>query len=148
MPRSRSSGSRSVSTPVSARTSTVLPWSMWPAVPRVDMGELWRTLRVMRQRGGRLETAAIAFLALGWVVPGLGWLVGAVLAGSSRTWSLTEKLIALPGMFAFVFIAWALPVTLGSGLSPVVTVIVSLGFSGVFSAYYLWRRLRVRRLEA
>src|SRR5215208_280773 len=36
MPRSRSSGSRSVSTPVSARTSTVLPWSMWPAVPRVS----------------------------------------------------------------------------------------------------------------
>ena len=28
IPRSRSSGSRSVSTPVSARTSAVLPWSM------------------------------------------------------------------------------------------------------------------------
>ena len=36
MPRSRSSGSRSVSTPVSARTSAVLPWSMWPAVPSVS----------------------------------------------------------------------------------------------------------------
>src|SRR3954453_16173116 len=36
MPRSCSSGRRSVSTPVSARTSTVLPWSMWPAVPRVS----------------------------------------------------------------------------------------------------------------
>jgi hypothetical protein len=33
MPRRFSSGSRSVSTPVSARTSVVLPWSMWPAVP-------------------------------------------------------------------------------------------------------------------
>ena len=36
MPRSRSSGSRSVSTPVSARTSAVLPWSMCPAVPSVS----------------------------------------------------------------------------------------------------------------
>src|SRR5829696_4036591 len=36
MPRSCSSGRRSVSTPVSSRTRTVLPWSMWPAVPRVS----------------------------------------------------------------------------------------------------------------
>jgi L-seryl-tRNA(Ser) seleniumtransferase len=33
IPRRCSSGSRSVSTPVSARMSAVLPWSMWPAVP-------------------------------------------------------------------------------------------------------------------
>ena len=33
MPRSFSSGRRSVSTPVRARTRAVLPWSMWPAVP-------------------------------------------------------------------------------------------------------------------
>src|SRR5258708_15180175 len=33
MPRCFSSLRRSVSTPVSARTSAVLPWSMWPAVP-------------------------------------------------------------------------------------------------------------------
>ena len=31
-------GSRSVSLPVSAPTSAVLPWSMWPAVPRVSGG--------------------------------------------------------------------------------------------------------------
>src|ERR671932_107157 len=36
MPRRRSSGRRSVSTPVSARISAVLPWSMWPAVPSVS----------------------------------------------------------------------------------------------------------------
>src|SRR5581483_12296699 len=36
MPRCRSSGSRSVSFPVSARTSHVLPWSIWPAVPTVS----------------------------------------------------------------------------------------------------------------
>ena len=32
-PRRRSSGSRSASIPVSARSRVVLPWSMWPAVP-------------------------------------------------------------------------------------------------------------------
>ena len=36
MPRARSCGSRSVSTPVSAAISAVLPWSMWPAVPTVS----------------------------------------------------------------------------------------------------------------
>ena len=36
MPRARSSGSRSVSAPVSARMRAVLPWSMCPAVPSVS----------------------------------------------------------------------------------------------------------------
>src|SRR3954453_19840072 len=36
MPRLCSSGKRSVSLPVSALISAVLPWSMWPAVPRVS----------------------------------------------------------------------------------------------------------------
>src|SRR6266545_2597101 len=36
IPRFFSSGSRSVSFPVRARTSHVLPWSMWPAVPTVS----------------------------------------------------------------------------------------------------------------
>ena len=36
MPRARSSSSRSVLVPVSASTSAVLPWSMWPAVPSVS----------------------------------------------------------------------------------------------------------------
>ena len=35
MPRRFSSSRRSVSIPVSARTSAVLPWSMWPAVPTI-----------------------------------------------------------------------------------------------------------------
>ncbi len=38
IPRRRSSASRSVSAPVSAATSRVLPWSMWPAVPSVRPG--------------------------------------------------------------------------------------------------------------
>ena len=41
MPRAFSSGRRSVSTPVSARTSVVLPWSIWPAVATI-MRELLR----------------------------------------------------------------------------------------------------------
>ena len=35
MPRAFSSGRRSASMPVSARTRVVLPWSMWPAVPTI-----------------------------------------------------------------------------------------------------------------
>ena len=38
MPRSFSSFSRSVSQPVKNLTSAVLPWSTWPAVPRVMLG--------------------------------------------------------------------------------------------------------------
>ncbi len=48
MPRSFSCGRRSGSLPVSARTSALLPWSMWPAVPttkersaRVSLRALW-----------------------------------------------------------------------------------------------------------
>src|SRR5438034_2443113 len=45
MPRRCSSGSRSVSLPVSARTSQVLPWSMCPAVPTVSaMAKTLQTL--------------------------------------------------------------------------------------------------------
>src|SRR4051812_17150543 len=35
MPRRFSSSSRSASMPVRARTSAVLPWSIWPAVPAI-----------------------------------------------------------------------------------------------------------------
>src|ERR1044071_2646220 len=49
MPRACSSGRRSVSFPVSARTSHVFPWSMWPAVPTVSgIGGL-----LARRRDGR-----------------------------------------------------------------------------------------------
>src|SRR5262249_36342836 len=44
IPRAFSSGSRSVSTPVSARTSEVLPWSMWPAVPRTRRAAAGRAI--------------------------------------------------------------------------------------------------------
>ena len=51
MPRRCSSGRRSVSFPVRARTSQVLPWSMWPAVPTVSgMREPRRRRRRARRR--------------------------------------------------------------------------------------------------
>ena len=52
MPRAFSSGSRSVSMPVSARTSAVLPWSMWPAVPSVSA-----RAAVTQARDGRVRVA-------------------------------------------------------------------------------------------
>ena len=52
IPRRRSSASRSVSVPVSAATSAVLPWSMWPAVPSVS------PRRPARQPSARCAAAA------------------------------------------------------------------------------------------
>ena len=57
IPRRCSSGNRSVSLPVSARTSHVFPWSMCPAVPTVsgvtDPFALWPTPRRRRPRRSR-----------------------------------------------------------------------------------------------
>ena len=59
MPRSCSSGSRSVSLPVSARTSHVLPWSMCPAVPTVS-GIVARTAtRATSSTSSSRERAAV-----------------------------------------------------------------------------------------
>src|SRR3954452_16954 len=146
MPGARSSGSRSVSTPVSARTSTVLPWSMCPAVPRVSgctPGTLAYRERMTRRRGGRLETAALAVLALGWLLPGIGWLVGAGLVAASRVWSLREKLVGVIGMVLLAGVGWGIPVGFQTHSDPLPIVVESLGFGGVFGALYLWRRLRL-----
>src|SRR3954470_16272857 len=65
MPRFCSSGSRSVSLPVNARTSQVLPWSMCPAVPTVSgMGVTLprRMLGEMLRALGR-AVAAVLFTA-------------------------------------------------------------------------------------
>jgi hypothetical protein len=113
-----------------------------------------------RQRGGRLETAAILFLTLGWLLPLLGWLVGAVLTGISTVWSTREKLFALPGMFALVLVAWGVPLVLQGAYSTeeqrgfvvstswLAVVTVSLMFSGILGGLYLWRRLYVRPTAA
>src|SRR5207253_8266496 len=55
IPRCCSSGSRSVSLPVSARTSQVLPWSMCPAVPTVSA--MARTLQTLDHDQARVVFA-------------------------------------------------------------------------------------------
>jgi hypothetical protein len=96
-----------------------------------------------RRRGGRLETAALAVLALGWLLPGVGFLVGAVLAGASSVWSVREKLVGLLGMYLLALVGWGLAIAAQTA-SPVWQIAVeSAMFGGIFSALYLWRRLRL-----
>jgi hypothetical protein len=100
-----------------------------------------------RRRGGRLETAALAVLALGWLLPGVGWFVGAALTVASQVWSLREKLVGLLGMVLIALIGWGLPIAFQTHASAVWIVIESLMFGGVFGAAYLWRRLRLDRTD-
>ena len=68
MPRAFSSGSRSQSMPVSALTSEVLPWSMWPAVPRIrsrGMDEVDLEVRVLPS--GVLYRTAVGVARIGAV---------------------------------------------------------------------------------
>ena len=58
MPRRCSSGSRSVSLPVSARTSDVLPWSTCPAVPTVSVIERATFARASRLRATARATSS------------------------------------------------------------------------------------------
>src|SRR3954447_18850844 len=100
-----------------------------------------------RRRGGRLETAALAVLAIGWLLPGIGWAVGAGLAGASRVWSVREKLVGLLGMALVALVGWGLPIAAQTD-SPAWRIgLESLMFGGVFSAFYLWRRLRLDRTD-
>src|SRR5262245_60871227 len=56
MPRAFSSGRRSQSMPVRALTSEVLPWSMWPAVPRIRS-------RGMGDRSGVKESLGLCIVS-------------------------------------------------------------------------------------
>jgi hypothetical protein len=96
-----------------------------------------------RRRGGRLETAALAVLALGWLLPPLGWLVGAALATASQVWTVREKLVGLPGMVLLALVAWGIPIAFQTHSDAIPIVWESLAFGGVFGAAYLWRRLRL-----
>jgi hypothetical protein len=98
-----------------------------------------------RRRGGRLETAALAVLALGWLLPfpGLGWLIGAGLATASPVWTVREKLVGLPGMVLLALVAWGVPIGFQTHSDALPIVAESLAFGGVFGAAYLWRRLRL-----
>jgi hypothetical protein len=100
-----------------------------------------------RRRGGRLETAALAVLAIGWLLPGIGWAVGAGLAVASRVWSVREKLVGLLGMFLIALLGWGVAIAAQTDSSLGRIVLESLMFSGVFSSLYLWRRLRLDRTD-
>ena len=100
-----------------------------------------------RRRGGRLETAALAVLALGWLLPGIGWAVGAALAIASQVWSVREKLVGLLGMFLIALVGWGLAIAVQTDSPAWRILLESLMFSGVFSALYLWRRLRLDRSD-
>jgi hypothetical protein len=72
-------------------------------------------------RQHRLEVVSVALLALGgliipwpiWVVGLSMWLLGALIAVTSRLWSLPDKWIGLVGPVALVIIGTAVAVSLG-----------------------------------
>ena len=86
-------------------------------------------------------------LALGWLLPGVGWFIGASLAAASRVWSLREKLVGLLGMVLIALLGWGVPIAVQTDSSVLWIVIESLMFGGVFGAAYLWRRLRLDRTD-
>jgi uncharacterized membrane protein len=102
---------------------------------------------------GRLETAAMCVLAVSFVLPGVGYLIGAALVLASKAWHGHDKMIALL-IPPFVVVVGALVVLVGaasvaegesfdSGLGPVeVAVLMAIALSGLLSAAYLSYRLR------
>ena len=90
---------------------------------------------------------ALAVLALGWLVPGIGWAVGVILASASKVWSVREKLVGLLGMALVALVGWGLAIAAQTHSSVSSVALESLMFGGVFSALYLWRRLRLDRTD-
>ena len=86
-------------------------------------------------------------LGFGWLLPGIGWAVGAALAVTSQVWSVREKLVGLLGMFLIALVGWGLAIAAQTHSSMGRILLESLMFSGVFSALYLWRRLRLDRTD-
>ena len=82
-------------------------------------------------------------LALGWLFPPFGWLLGAALAAASHVWSVREKLVGLPGMVLFALVAWGVPIAFQTHSDAMPIVLEAVAFGGVFGAAYLWRRLRL-----
>jgi uncharacterized membrane protein len=102
---------------------------------------------------GWLETTAMVVLVLSFVLPFVGYLIGAGLVLASKAWDGREKAIALliPPLVVvaggLVVLAGAASVADGesfdSGLGPVeVAVLVAVALSGLVSAAYLSHRLR------
>jgi uncharacterized membrane protein len=102
---------------------------------------------------GRLETAAMVVLAVSFVLPFLGYFIGAGLVLASQAWDGHDKAIALV-IPPFIVVVGGLVVLAGaasvaegdsfhSGLGPVeVAVLMASALSGLLSAAYLSHRLR------
>ena len=86
-------------------------------------------------------------LGFGWLLPGIGWAVGAALAVASHVWSVREKLVGLLGMVLIALVGWGLAIAVQTDSPAWRILLESLMFSGVFSALYLWRRLRLDRTD-
>ena len=84
IPRACSSLSRSVSVPVSSATSAVLPWSTWPAVPRMSgatIADSAQGVRRARRRGSIRRAQLVAELLLDALVAAVD-VVDAIETGS------------------------------------------------------------------
>lgn len=102
---------------------------------------------------GRLETVALIVLSVGFVLPIVGYLIGAGLVISSSAWTASEKLVGLliPPMVVVVGAAVVLSVAAGaadgdsfnSGLGPLeISVLMANLLSGLLAAAYLASRFR------
>jgi hypothetical protein len=102
---------------------------------------------------GTLETAALIVLSVSFIVPGLGYLIGAGLVVASKAWEGRDKAIGLL-IPPVVVLAGAVVVVIGaanvargepvdSGLGPLeIAVLLANVFSGLAAAMYLASRLR------
>ena len=86
-------------------------------------------------------------LGFGWLLPGIGWVVGAALAVASHVWSVREKLVGLLGMVLIALVGWGLPIAVQTDSPWWRIAIESMMFGGLFGCLYLWRRLRLDRTD-
>lgn len=104
-------------------------------------------------RGGPLEwSALVLLLASGYLMPPLGWMIGAFLVVFSHQWSRRDKLIGIIGIplatmavaVAVGYVSSAMP-----NVGPVEAVVLTAVPTGPVAALYLlWRldsRFRTRR---
>jgi hypothetical protein len=104
-----------------------------------------------RPARGRLETAALIVLSVSFLLPGVGYLIGAGLVLASSAWTAKEKVVALliPPLIVVLGGALVLSAAAGvadgdsfdSGLGPLeITVLLANLLSGVLAAAYLATR--------
>ncbi len=162
-------------TPTPAGTSATpaptrrLPRPVRPRLPRrLQPGDITRDMARRAAETGRQhrrETVCVVMLALGglilpfplWEVGFLLWLAGALVAATSKLWSLPDKWIGLVGPLALVIIGTAVTVSLGGArstgsayLHETLTTAMYLFMVGAVlgAAYLAWRIYRGRRPDS